>query len=78
MRIDGGDWIPVTLVPGPSSLAWTQWYFEWTPENPGVYTIEVRATDSSGFLQYLPVNRFSPPFDLTAKSAVHQIVIEVN
>ncbi len=43
--------MPVTLVPGKSSLTWTQWYLPWTPPAPGSYQIAVRATDDTGFTQ---------------------------
>lgn len=48
VRVDGGEWMPTTLVRGKSPLAWTQWHVTWTPPFPGTYTIEVRAIDDRG------------------------------
>ncbi len=44
-------WRPATLVEPPSPLAWTWWRCLWTPPQPGLYRLAVRATDSSGFMQ---------------------------
>jgi hypothetical protein len=51
VQIDQGEWLPTTLVPGSSPLAWTQWYTLWTVPAPGFYQIGVRATDETGFVQ---------------------------
>lgn len=51
VRIDDGEWMPASLAPGPSPLAWTQWYVPWTFSAPGAYRIAVRATDDTGFVQ---------------------------
>lgn len=39
------------LVRGPSDEVWTQFYLSWKPPAPGTYTLLVRATDESGFVQ---------------------------
>lgn len=51
LSVDGGDWMPVTLRPPESPLAWTQWYTQWVPEAPGEYQLTVRATDRTGRTQ---------------------------
>lgn len=51
VQIDGGDWMPATLVENDGPLAWTQWYVTWTLPAPGTYRIGVRATDETGFVQ---------------------------
>lgn len=51
LSVDGGDWMPVTLRPPESPLAWTQWYTRWVPEAPGEYQLAVRATDRRGRTQ---------------------------
>lgn len=51
VRIESGEWMPATLLRGPSPLAWTQWYITWTLPAPGTYRIAVRATDDTGFAQ---------------------------
>ena len=46
------SWQPVTeLVRGPSDEVWTQFYLPWTPPAAGTYTLLVRATDTTGFVQ---------------------------
>ncbi len=45
-------WQPVEeLVRGPSDEVWTQFYLPWTPTAAGTYTLLVRATDDTGFVQ---------------------------
>jgi len=45
-------WQPVAeLVRGPSDEVWTQFYLPWTPPTAGTYTLLVRATDETGFVQ---------------------------
>lgn len=45
-------WRPVEeLVRGPSDEAWTQFYLPWTPPAAGTYTLLVRASDETGFVQ---------------------------
>jgi DMSO/TMAO reductase YedYZ molybdopterin-dependent catalytic subunit len=39
------------LVRGPSDEVWTQFYLPWTPPAAGTYTLLVRATDATGFVQ---------------------------
>lgn len=75
VRVDGGEWIPASLVKGDSSLAWTQWYLEWTPATPGKYSLEARATDSTGFTQFVENHALHNKPD--GASAIHKIVVEV-
>lgn len=54
--IEGQDgnlsWQPAEdLVRGPSDEVWTQFYLPWTPPAAGTYTLLVRATDETGFVQ---------------------------
>jgi DMSO/TMAO reductase YedYZ molybdopterin-dependent catalytic subunit len=45
-------WQPAeALVRGPSNEVWTQFYLPWTPPAAGTYTLFVRATDETGFVQ---------------------------
>jgi len=50
VRIDGGAWQQARLaaVLGPDT--WRQWAFDWDA-TPGDHTIEVRATDATGYTQ---------------------------
>lgn len=46
------SWLPAEeLVRGSSDAVWTQYYLLWTPPSPGTYTLLVRATDDTGFVQ---------------------------
>jgi hypothetical protein len=52
LSVDGGStWQPAKLhganVPG----AWRRWTFTWTPPGPGRYTLQARATDTTGAAQ---------------------------
>lgn len=48
--VDGSDWqqADVTQL---APLAWVIWRSTWNPQQPGAYTISVRATDGSGDVQ---------------------------
>lgn len=75
VRIDGGEWIPTTLIQGDSPLVWTNWYLEWTPSTRGKFEIEVRATDSDGFTQVEEIHPLQ--HRPNSASAIHKIVVEV-
>jgi DMSO/TMAO reductase YedYZ molybdopterin-dependent catalytic subunit len=44
-------WREAELLPGPSHEVWTQFYAYWTPPADTSYTLLVRATDDTGFVQ---------------------------
>lgn len=49
---DGGSkWSPATLSKEDLPFAWRLWRLNWTPPQPGYYTILSRATDSAGNVQ---------------------------
>ncbi|MCU1542552.1 MAG: oxidoreductase [Microbacteriaceae bacterium] len=50
VRIDNEPWREAILAPAISIDTWRQWHIEWEATT-GDYTIEVRATDASGFTQ---------------------------
>jgi DMSO/TMAO reductase YedYZ molybdopterin-dependent catalytic subunit len=50
VRVDTEPWRDAVLAPAISSDTWRQWYLEWDATS-GDHTIEVRATDASGFTQ---------------------------
>jgi DMSO/TMAO reductase YedYZ molybdopterin-dependent catalytic subunit len=50
VRVDTEPWRDAVLAPAISSDTWRQWYLEWDAMS-GDHTIEVRATDASGFTQ---------------------------
>lgn len=53
IELDGDlSWQPAEeMVRGPSDEVWTQFYLPWTPPAAGTYTLLVRATDETGFVQ---------------------------
>jgi len=50
VRVDNDPWQDATLAEAISADTWRQWFIEW-PATSGDHTIEVRATDVSGFTQ---------------------------
>ena len=50
VRIDNDPWQEATLAEAISADTWRQWFIEW-PATSGDHTLEVRATDASGFTQ---------------------------
>jgi DMSO/TMAO reductase YedYZ molybdopterin-dependent catalytic subunit len=58
---DGGaHWHAATLMPSLSDQSWRFWQWTWRPSAPGMYTLVVRATDSSGALQIGKVQPGAP------------------
>jgi DMSO/TMAO reductase YedYZ molybdopterin-dependent catalytic subunit len=52
VRVDDGPWQRARLATEESKDTWRQWVYEWpTPTAAGTYTLEVRATDKSGYTQ---------------------------
>jgi DMSO/TMAO reductase YedYZ molybdopterin-dependent catalytic subunit len=48
---DGGNtWADAQLRPAMGPFTWVQWTYPWEPK-PGVYTLQVRATDGTGAVQ---------------------------
>jgi DMSO/TMAO reductase YedYZ molybdopterin-dependent catalytic subunit len=48
---DGATWRETTLMPGSTSLVWTEWRYEWTlpvVDQPTLITLAARATDGNG------------------------------
>ncbi|CAN5527259.1 sulfite oxidase [soil metagenome] len=50
VRVDGGPWQEATLADQDNIDTWRQWKYEWKPSSGG-HTLEVRATDDSGYTQ---------------------------
>ena len=56
VRIDGGPWLPATLVdqdPG-NGFVWRRWRLDWGQPTRGDHTITSRAFDTSGHVQPAP------------------------
>ena len=53
---DGGTtWKPARLHGANVPKAWARWSFEWTPPAAGAYTLQARATDTTGAVQPVTV-----------------------
>ncbi len=50
VRVDGGKWQEAELAAQDNIDTWRQWVWMWTPES-GNHTVEVRATDDTGYTQ---------------------------
>ena len=50
VRVDKGEWQQARLGANVSDDAWRQWVLDWNAP-AGDHTIEVRATDKSGYVQ---------------------------
>lgn len=48
---DRETWQEARLDYRGSRLAWSLWSYDWTPQEPGEYSLSVRATDGTGELQ---------------------------
>lgn len=58
---DGGQtWATASLRPPLSRFAWLHWTYNWTPQQPGKFTLKVRATDGTGKLQLDQVKEAYP------------------
>jgi DMSO/TMAO reductase YedYZ molybdopterin-dependent catalytic subunit len=54
-----GTWHPTKLATQDNIDTWRQWYYTWTAE-PGQHTIQVRATDKTGYTQTAVKHRTEP------------------
>lgn len=50
VRVDGGKWEEAELAAQDNIDTWRQWVWMWTPKS-GNHTVEVRATDDTGYTQ---------------------------
>jgi DMSO/TMAO reductase YedYZ molybdopterin-dependent catalytic subunit len=50
VRVDGGRWDAARLAEQDNVNTWRQWVWDWDAE-PGTHTLEVRATDATGYTQ---------------------------
>src|SRR5262249_47035965 len=52
VSVDGGtSWSAAALYPGPSTLVWTTWQWDWAAPATGKHVIKVRATSGAGQVQ---------------------------
>jgi DMSO/TMAO reductase YedYZ molybdopterin-dependent catalytic subunit len=51
VNVDNGPWHQATLAAVDSIETWRQWMWDWDATTPGLHTLQVRATDKSGYTQ---------------------------
>jgi hypothetical protein len=51
VRVDQGQWRQARLAEAPTADTWRQWVLDDWDAIPGSHTIEVRATDATGYTQ---------------------------
>jgi DMSO/TMAO reductase YedYZ molybdopterin-dependent catalytic subunit len=59
VRVDNGEWVTAQLSDDVTDDAWRIWHLNWEAET-GTYTVQVRATDKSGYTQTEVVNPVAP------------------
>src|ERR1039457_1484684 len=72
VRIDGGQWTKATLAVQDEVDTWRQWYVPWQATT-GKHTLEVRATDQTGYTQ-TPTNKITFPNGATGYHTVQVTV----
>jgi DMSO/TMAO reductase YedYZ molybdopterin-dependent catalytic subunit len=70
---DGKTWNDAAIYYTGCNLAWSLWKTDWMPEQPGDYTLVVRATDGEGDVQEWEEDR--SPF--SGVTGFHKIVVHV-
>ena len=51
VSVDNGAWHPARLAATDGIDTWRQWVWTWDAADPGLHTLQVRATDSKGVTQ---------------------------
>lgn len=59
VRIDGGEWLSAELSSDVTDDAWRVWRLSWAATS-GTHTVQVRATDKSGYVQTDAVRPVAP------------------
>ncbi|MFL4492451.1 molybdopterin-dependent oxidoreductase [Streptomyces sp. VTCC 41912] len=72
IRVDGGDWRQAELAAEGPVDTWRQWWWQWDAK-PGTHTLEVRATDRTGYTQTDARARPTPD----GASGWHSVVVTV-
>lgn len=77
VKVEDGEWMEAELLQQDSTLVWTQWWLRWTPPGPGVYGVQVRATDETGFVQTHTADGQFGRAKPDGTDAIHEIIVEV-
>jgi hypothetical protein len=67
-----GKWRPATLAAQDTIDTWRQWYYPWQA-TPGRHTIQVRATDKTGYTQTAVMSKPEP----NGATGYHTVVVTV-
>ncbi|GAA4194052.1 sulfite oxidase [Streptosporangium oxazolinicum] len=73
VRIDQGPWRQTRLAKAPTADTWRQWVLDDWDATPGSHTIEVRATDATGYTQ----TGDRAPITPNGATGWHTITVEV-
>jgi DMSO/TMAO reductase YedYZ molybdopterin-dependent catalytic subunit len=73
---DGAQWSEAELFPGPSTLTWTAWQWEWATPTAGPQVIKARATSGAGQTQIDAGGLLSGVFP-NGTSSIHSIAVTV-
>ncbi len=73
---DGQNWINCDLLQGDTPLIWTQWSAVWDAQ-PGKYTLQVRATDETGFTQNVPGGGYLAQSYPNGTNAISTVAVRV-
>ncbi|HMK43854.1 MAG TPA: molybdopterin-dependent oxidoreductase [Dissulfurispiraceae bacterium] len=75
VSVDGGSsWRPARLGKDMGKYSWIHWFFPWTPEKPGKYTLMAKATNSIGESQPFE-GLWNPAGYLWNKVERHEVVV---
>ncbi|MER5648886.1 molybdopterin-dependent oxidoreductase [Streptosporangium sp. NPDC002524] len=73
VRVDQGQWRRTRLAEAPTADTWRQWVLDDWDATPGSHTIEVRATDATGYTQ----TGDRAPITPNGATGWHTITVEV-
>lgn len=77
VSVDGGlNWSDAKVYPGPSTMAWTVWEWDWAAPAAGQHTIKARATSGAGQTQ-VDAGGFLANVFPNGTSSIHSIVVTV-
>jgi DMSO/TMAO reductase YedYZ molybdopterin-dependent catalytic subunit len=77
VSVDGGlNWSDAKLYPGPSTMAWTVWQWDWATPTAGQHTLKARATSGAGPTQ-VDAGGFLTNVFPNGTTSIHSVVVTV-
>jgi len=73
VQVNDGSWHKAELAETTGPDSWRQWVYQWEVDEPGDYTLTVRATDANGRIQS---SKVAPPFPSGA-SGLHTVPVKI-